>query len=78
MTTTPTNAQMELGFTRAQRLSPTTRRQRRLQRAAWWFNQMRHAVDHAFESAQSFSPRTSPIAPPTQTLLPNAYRQVRV
>lgn len=78
MKTTPTNAQMELGFASARRPSPTTRRQRRLHRAAWWFNQMRQAVDRAFDLQTRSFTRTSPIAPPTQTLFPGTHREVRV
>jgi len=43
-----TNAQMELGFAnRACQFN--TRRQRRLNRAAWWFERMRQVVDRAID-----------------------------
>ena len=67
-----TNGQMELGFVNGSRLRPATRRQRRLQRAAWWFNQMRQVVDHALDW------HGAPDAPPEQTWLPGTRREVRV
>ncbi len=50
-----TNQQMELGFGGGRMQRPTTRRQRRLERAAWWFAQMRQAVDRALDW-QAMSP----------------------
>lgn len=41
------SGQMELGFANGNRLTPATRSQRRIQRAAWWFAHMRQAVDRA-------------------------------
>ena len=67
-----TNGQMELGFANGSRLSPVTRRQRRLQRAAWWFSQMRQAVDRALDWQGKSSPR------PEQTWLPGTRREARV
>lgn len=67
-----TNAQMELGFANGTRLTPATRRQRRMQRAAWWFDQMRQAVDHAFDWS------TPPLPRPEQTWLPGTRRKARV
>jgi hypothetical protein len=78
MNTTPTNTQMELGFASARRPSPETRRQRRLQRAAWWFNQMRQAVDRALDLQPRSFTHTSHFAPPTQTWFPGTHREVRV
>ena len=66
------NGQMELGFVDRNRLSVVARRQRRLHRAAWWFSQMRQAVDHALDW------HNSPEARPEQTWLPGARREVRV
>jgi hypothetical protein len=41
--------QMELGFGGAKRCPSLNRRQRRLRRADWWFEQMREVVDRAFD-----------------------------
>ena len=38
---------MELGFDATRALRPPTRRQRRLLRARWWFEQMHRVVDRA-------------------------------
>ena len=67
-----TNAQMELGLANGPRLTPATRRQRRLQRAAWWFDQMRQAADRAFDWPTPPAPR------PEQTWLPDTHREARV
>ncbi len=59
-----TNQQMELGFGSGRKLRPTTRRQRRLERAAWWFDQMRQAVDRALDwQAMSPDPTVASVAP---------------
>jgi hypothetical protein len=63
---------MELGFANGSRLRSVTRRQRRLQRAAWWFSQMRQAVDRALDWQGAPSPR------PEQTWLPGTRREARV
>jgi hypothetical protein len=42
-----TNAQMELGLGKVRTCPSTNRRQRRLSRANWWFQQMREVVDKA-------------------------------
>jgi hypothetical protein len=42
-----TNQQMELGFNGARVCPSNNRRQRRLSRANWWFQQMREVVDKA-------------------------------
>jgi hypothetical protein len=41
--------QMELGLAGANRCPRVIQREQRLNRANWWFNQMRHVVDQAFE-----------------------------
>jgi hypothetical protein len=40
---------MELGFERKNECRSAGRRQRRLNRASWWFNRMREVVDHALD-----------------------------
>jgi hypothetical protein len=42
-----TNAQMELGLEKVRACPSANRRQRRLSRANWWFQQMREIVDKA-------------------------------
>jgi hypothetical protein len=44
-----TNEQMELGLGKARVCNSTNRRQRRLGRANWWFQQMREVVDKALD-----------------------------
>ncbi len=51
--------QMELGLNNARLCASTQRRQRRLSRAAWWFEKMRQVVDHAID-------RTVPAPRPEQ------------
>lgn len=41
--------QMELGLAGANRCPRVVQRERRLNRANWWFDQMRQVVDRAFE-----------------------------
>lgn len=41
------NEQLELGLSNQRYLARRRRSQRRLQRATWWFDQMRKAVDEA-------------------------------
>ena len=67
-----TNAQMELGFGTEPPVRPASRRQLRLERAAWWFGQMRRAVDRAMDW------RPTPAGPPQQTWLPGTRREARV
>lgn len=67
-----TNQQMELGFGTTRQLRPAPRRQLRLERAAWWFAQMRRAVDRAMDW------QSAPAGPPQQTWLPGTRREVRV
>lgn len=64
--------QLELGLSSASRNSRLARRERRLARAAWWFNKMRAVVDAAVPCSSARLPR------PEQTLLPGAYRQIRL
>jgi hypothetical protein len=40
---------MELTFDPSRQLEARSRRQRRVQRAHWWFEQMRQIVDRAFD-----------------------------
>lgn len=42
---------MELSFDQARHLEARRRRQRRMPRAHWWFDQMRQVVDRAFDHA---------------------------
>ena len=42
-------SQMELSFDQTAPFHPAIRRQRRLRRARWWFEQMRAVVDRAFD-----------------------------
>jgi hypothetical protein len=44
-----TNEQMELGLSKSQACRSVNRRQRRLGRANWWFQQMREVVDKALD-----------------------------
>ena len=44
-----TQQQMELGLAGANRCPRVARRERRLHRANWWFDQMRQVVDRAFD-----------------------------
>jgi hypothetical protein len=64
--------QLELGFNGAPRSARLARRERRVARAAWWFAKMRAVVNAATECPSAQAPR------PEQTLLPGAYRQVRI
>ena len=41
--------QLELGLAGANKCPRVAQRDRRLNRANWWFNQMRQVVDRAFE-----------------------------
>ena len=71
MTTTLNDQQLELGLNNAQRPS-LARREKRVARAAWWFNKMRAAVNGAMDWPPTDAPRAE------QTFLPGAYRQVRI
>jgi hypothetical protein len=50
-TKAPRPGQMEMGFAgpRGRRAAAATNRQRRAQRAQWWFGQMRRVVDGALD-----------------------------
>jgi hypothetical protein len=63
--------QLELGLSGAPRGTRLARRERRLARAAWWFNKMRAVVNAATECPSADAPR------PEQVMLPGAYRQIR-
>jgi hypothetical protein len=52
--------QLELGFNGTASRAVTRTRQTRIERAAWWFNKMRAAVD----GAMAWSPKPTP--PPQQ------------
>jgi hypothetical protein len=65
------NEQMELGFSGAKPVI-MARREGRIQRAAWWFAQMRQVVDRAMDWQPVGEPR------PEQTWLPSTNRQVQV
>lgn len=60
--------QMELQFNASIQSRPLGPRQKRLSRAHWWFNQMRQAVDRAFQVANESPPRSeqTPTALPRQ------------
>ena len=65
-----TNEQMELGFNGAR--MQTSRRERRINRAAWWFAHMRQIVNHAMDWKAAPEPR------PEQIWLPGTRREVKV
>ena len=50
--------QLELGLAGANRCPRNVQRERRLNRANWWFNRMRQVVDRAFdwEAGPRFQP----------------------
>jgi hypothetical protein len=53
--------QMELGFGRERVCPSVNRRQRRLNRARWWFERMREAVDRALDWQPAPPPRPEQI-----------------
>ena len=61
------DAQLEMSFGSTHR--QLTRRQRRLNRAQWWFQRMRQMVDRAVEWQPAPRPR------PEQIWFPGAHRQ---
>jgi hypothetical protein len=67
-----TNEQMELGLAGGRNCRTTARRQGRVSRGRWWFEQMRRVVDGAMDWQPAPSPR------PEQVWLPNAQRQIRI
>jgi hypothetical protein len=56
--------QMELSLEKARVCPSLNRRQRRLNRANWWFERMREVVDRAFDRQPAPAPR------PEQTWFP--------
>jgi len=67
-----TNEQMELGLGGVKFVTPPSRRAGRIQRAAWWFAQMRQIVDRAVDWQPAGEPR------PEQIWLSGTHRQARV
>jgi hypothetical protein len=67
-----TDQQLELGFSGTKIVTGTNRRERRINRGAWWFAHMRQIVDRAMDWPAAGEPR------PEQIWLPGARRQVRV
>ena len=65
MTTNQQDAQLELGL--GNRIQRSSARKSRVQRARWWFNRMRQAVDSAFDW------QTAP-ARAEQMWMPGSYR----
>jgi hypothetical protein len=61
--------QMELGLPGANRCPRVVQRERRRQRANWWFDQMRQVVDRAFDWP------TAPRFQPEQIWLDDAARR---
>ena len=53
--------QLELGLATANRCPRVAQRERRLNRANWWFDQMRQVVDRAFEWEPAPRPRSEQI-----------------
>lgn len=51
--------QLEIRFENSRPPQPATRRQRRSNRAAWWFTQMRRTVDSACDGVASPMPATN-------------------
>jgi hypothetical protein len=64
------DGQIEMSFGKANIRCPN--RQRRLNRARWWFQRMREAVEHAIDR------QPCPVARPEQIWLPGAHRQVEL
>jgi hypothetical protein len=65
------NSQLELVFGQTQECRSVARRQRarrRTQRAQWWFNRMREAVDRALDRVPAAAPR------PEQLVFEGAHR----
>jgi len=61
------NGQMELSLENGNSCPSLNRRQRRISRAKWWFQQMRQVVDRVME------PTAEP--PPEQMVFAGAHRQ---
>ena len=56
-----TNQQMELGIGNGRVCPSVSRRERRLNRANWWFQRMRQVVDRAFDWRPAPPPRPEQI-----------------
>ncbi len=67
-----TDQQLELGLGGGKPVMRIARREKRMARAAWWFNKMRAVVNGAMDWPPAGHPR------PQQEWLPGAYRQVRI
>ncbi|HMP83158.1 MAG TPA: hypothetical protein PKA41_10705 [Verrucomicrobiota bacterium] len=67
-----TNEQMELGYDGVKLQVPPTPRQRRTERATWWFAQMRRVVNEAIDW------QPAPAARPEQSWFPGTHREVKV
>ena len=66
-----TNEQLELGWGGAKLVAHTSRRERRITRATWWFAHMRQIVNRAMDWETAGQPR------PEQAWLPGARRDAR-
>jgi hypothetical protein len=55
------DSQLELGFQNACPVLAASHPQKRLNRANWWFNRMRHIVDRAFDWKPAPTPRPEQI-----------------
>lgn len=67
------NAQLELSLIKpSTRRGPQRSRSPRMQRATWWFSQMRQIVDNAMTWEDTHPPR------PEQIYLPGTHRQVQL
>jgi hypothetical protein len=67
-----TNEQMELGLNGMKFVGQTGRRANRMQRAAWWFAQMRQIVNRAVDWQPAGDAR------PEQIWLSGTHRQAQV
>ena len=66
------NGQLEMSFANGRGCQTIDRRQKRLNRAQWWFQRMRQVVEYATDWAPA------PIPPPEQIWFPGATRQVAI
>jgi hypothetical protein len=67
-----TNQQLELGYGNANQPAPLSHRRGRVARAAWWFSQMRNAVQSAVDWQPAGEGR------PEQVWFPGSHREVKV
>jgi hypothetical protein len=63
------DGQLEMSFNNGRGCQTTSRRQRRLSRAQWWFQRMREVVDRATDWRPAPSPR------PEQIWFAGAHRE---